>query len=183
MVRGREAVAGVSWVVYDRVGWEMRRIVVNMMTRKPRFHILVYSYLYYKQSVMRRGGHSIYGSTKCRPPHPCVPVPCPSPPCIPPPVCPPLDSLFVNLETMIFRVEQAIQEFFPSITVVSTFIAQMDVRAYVPPTIFVRLMWRQNNPGVVFNIENPLQRLQIKDIYIVLGFDWTVDPMFIKYPT
>jgi hypothetical protein len=95
---------------------------------------------------------------------------------------PELPTIFRALESTILIVQRTIQRFFPSVTALSQFVADMGARAFVSPALFVRIAWRQAYPGVKFDIENPIQRLQIKDMYLVYGYDWTIDPMFIKYP-
>jgi hypothetical protein len=128
---------------------------------------------------MRRGGRSIYGApcrtqkqTLCTLQHyPSAPGTIPS-----------LDIVFTSIAKTILTVQKTIQRFFPSAKVVSEFIADMGARMYVSPALYVRITWRQMYAGATFNIENPLQRLQIKDIYLMYGYDWTKDPLFIKYP-
>ena len=57
-------------------------------------------------------------------------------------------------------------------------IAAMGATAKVSDKVFVRLTWRQQYPGVVFHPDSLLQRLQIKDLYLQYGMDYTKDPLF-----
>jgi hypothetical protein len=84
----------------------------------------------------------------------------------------------IALENNIFLTQQALQQYYQPDRAVSEFIAKMYARCSVPPTIFVRLAWREQYPTTVFNINNPFHRLQIKDIYLIYGFDYLKDPLF-----
>jgi hypothetical protein len=91
--------------------------------------------------------------------------------------CPGLRDAFIALENQIFLTEQALQQYYQPDRAVSEFIARMDARCTVPPVIFVRLVWRQENPRP-FNINEIMDRLDIKDIYVRYGFQYKDDPIF-----
>lgn len=88
-----------------------------------------------------------------------------------------IDS-FIALELAIYNIECALQQYYQPNRAVAEFIAKMSARCSVPPVIFVRLVWRETNVGVAFNINNAIHRLQIKDIYLRYGFDYLGDPLF-----
>lgn len=108
--------------------------------------------------------HPIYG-IKQRPNNQC-------------PECPNIMGAFQNLQNLLFNVGRTVQTFFPSASIVSVFRAPMGVRAYLGPALFVRMVWRQTHSGVSFDVDNPIHRLQIKDIYLVYGMDYLNDPLF-----
>ena len=92
--------------------------------------------------------------------------------------CPGILDAFLALESAIFNTERALQQYYEPARAVSEFVAKMSARCTVPPVIFVRLVWRNSFPKEVFDITNPINRLQIKDIYLAFGFDYTGDPLF-----
>lgn len=75
-------------------------------------------------------------------------------------------------------LENAINFFIPSTSILAPMIAPMGAKATVSDKVFVRLVWRQEYPGAVFHPDNLLQRLQIKEIYLQYGMDYTSDPLF-----
>ena len=116
---------------------------------------------------MRRGTRPIYGMPKRKPER--------EPFCA---VCPDISDAFVALESFILKVQESINEFFPSTTAVSRMIADMSARASVPPPIFIRLAWLERYDGQPFDVDNPLDRLTIKRLYLEYGLDHTRDPLF-----
>lgn len=88
-----------------------------------------------------------------------------------------LDS-FLTLNDLIYTIEQTIPEHFSVDGVIAEFVAQISGRTFVPPPVYVRLVWRQENPTVRFDMKDRIHRLQIKDIYVRLGYDYTLDRMF-----
>jgi hypothetical protein len=117
---------------------------------------------------MRRATRPIYGISKRK-------ADGPGTPCS---VCPDISAAFVALESFIYKVQETIGEFFPASLVVSRMIAEMSARASVPPPIFVRLAWLDRHNGEPFDVDNVLNRLQIKTIYLEYGLDHTRDPLF-----
>lgn len=92
--------------------------------------------------------------------------------------CPGLIDSFIALEDAIFNVERALQQYYQANRAVADFIAKMSARCTVHPMVFVRLVWRQAHPNETFNIMDPLQRLQIKYIYIYFNLNYKDDPLF-----
>lgn len=75
-------------------------------------------------------------------------------------------------------IENVVDIFFPSLSIIAPMIAPMGARAGVSEKVYVRLIWRHEYEGIIFHPENLLQRLQIKEIYLRYGWDYTVDPLF-----
>jgi hypothetical protein len=94
------------------------------------------------------------------------------------PGCPDIRDSFLALNDLIYTIEQSIPVHFSVDGVISEFVAPISARGYVSPPVFVRLIWRQENPNVRFNSDDSIHRLQIKDIYIRLGYNYTKDRMF-----
>lgn len=93
-------------------------------------------------------------------------------------MCPDLDTVFSDFAEFVKFVEQTVQKSYPITAVITEFVAAMSAKTGVRPVLFVRLVWRERNPGVYFDINYPLHRLQIKGIYIEYGVDHTGDPLF-----
>ena len=93
-------------------------------------------------------------------------------------MCPDLDKVFSDFEEFVKFVQQTVQKSYPITAIISEFVAAMQARTAVRPVLFVRLVWRERNPGVYFDINYPLHRLQIKGIYIEYGVDHRGDPLF-----
>lgn len=92
--------------------------------------------------------------------------------------CPGIRDAYLAVEESILKVQQSLQQFFEVTRAVSQFIARMSARGIVPIPIFVRLYWREHNPGVRFDINNGIHRLQIKDVYLLYGWNYLTDPLF-----
>jgi hypothetical protein len=92
--------------------------------------------------------------------------------------CPNIRGSFLALSQLIYDVERTFPLNYSTDGVISEFVAQMGARAYVSPLVFVRLVWRQENYGVVFDQNNRMQRLQIKDIYIRYKYNYLMDRLF-----
>ena len=93
-------------------------------------------------------------------------------------MCPDLDKVFSDFEEFVRFVQQTVQKSYPITAIISEFVAAMEARTTVRPVLFVRLVWRERNPGVSFDINFPIHRLQIKGIYIEFNRDHSNDPLF-----
>jgi hypothetical protein len=82
------------------------------------------------------------------------------------------------LSSLFSAMENAINVFIPSTAIVAPMIAPMSATATVSDKVFIRLTWRQEYPGTVFDPDNLLQRLQIKELYLQYGMEYTNDPLF-----
>ncbi len=97
-------------------------------------------------------------------------TPCSSDICL---VIPTLSELIAVIES----VTNVVDLFFPTAHARAPYIATMGAKGALPPSIFVRLAWRKTNPGVTFK-GNRIQKLQIMDLYIQYGLNWTPDKLF-----
>lgn len=88
-----------------------------------------------------------------------------------------LDS-FLSLNELIYTIERTIPVNFSVDGVIAEFVAEMSGRAFVSPAVYVRLIWRQEHATVRFDMNDRIHRLQIKDIYVRLGYDYKLDRMF-----
>lgn len=60
---------------------------------------------------------------------------------------------------------------------VKMFIGKIKAKSAVSPPMYVRLLWIDNNPGEVFDKNNPYHILQLTDMYLQINEDWTQDPL------
>ena len=96
------------------------------------------------------------------------------------PTCPPLKPLLEDLAELFTQVQRVVKDFYTIEGVVAQVIADMTARTYVKPVIFVRLVWREENTGVYFDIANRLHRLALLDIYFRYNLRSYIDadPLF-----
>ena len=92
--------------------------------------------------------------------------------------CPGIDAAFFALEDAIFNLERTLQQYYQSQRVVSEFVAKMSARCFIPPVLFVRLVWRETYKGEKFDTTNVMHRLQLKYIYLQYGFSYSDEPLF-----
>jgi hypothetical protein len=71
-------------------------------------------------------------------------------------MCPDLDKVFSDFEEFVKFVEQTIQKSYPITAVITEFVAAMSAKTGVRPVIFVRLVWRERNPGIYFDINRSI---------------------------
>ena len=96
------------------------------------------------------------------------------------PTCPPLKPLLEDLAELFTQVQRVVKDFYTFEGVVAQVIAEMTARTYVKPVVFVRLVWREENTGVYFDIMNRLHRLALLDIYFRYNLRSYIDadPLF-----
>jgi hypothetical protein len=82
------------------------------------------------------------------------------------------------LSSLFSALENAVMVFFPSSSIIAPLVAPMGATVKVSDKVFVRLTWCQQNPGIVFQSDSLFQLLQIKDLYLQFGMDYTNDPLF-----
>ena len=116
---------------------------------------------------MSKKARNIYGSTTT------------SAKCICTPTISPLEQLSTLIE-LINTLEQLVRESFdPS---VATFIisATFSAPSYIPVSVYVRLIWKQEHPGIMFDKNDPIRRFEIKAIYLSLNREagWKKDPLY-----
>ena len=94
------------------------------------------------------------------------------------PACPefPLQEYYAALETMVKEVIDVIDKFFPALTAFANVEGNVSARVTMPPPIFMRLVWIGRNPGETLN-NDPLQVVQLKQIYYEYNMDWNQDPL------
>lgn len=97
-------------------------------------------------------------------------TPCSSDICL---TIPTLTTLIAVIET----VTNIVDMFFPIAIARAPYIASMSARGAIPPAVFVRLAWRKEYSSTKF-IASRIQKLQIMDLYIQYGLDWTSDGLF-----
>lgn len=125
---------------------------------------------------MSKYRHPIYGINRRVIVRPASNVVSSEPYCYDP--CPGIDATFVALEDAIFNLERTLQQYYQAQRIISECVANMSARCFLPPAIFVRLVWREANKDVRFDITNVMHRLQIKYIYVRYGFDYSDEPLF-----
>jgi hypothetical protein len=96
------------------------------------------------------------------------------------PTCPPLKPLLEDLAELFTQVQRVVKDFYTIEGIVAQVIADMSARTYVKPVIFVRLVWREENTGVYFEITNRFHRLALLDIYFRYNLRSYIDsdPLF-----
>ena len=92
--------------------------------------------------------------------------------------CPSLLDSFLAFEEALFNTERTLQQYYQPNRAIADFIANMTARCGIPPVVFVRLAWRQAYQNTLFDINNAIHRLQIKDIYLSYNFEYRNDPLF-----
>jgi hypothetical protein len=122
------------------------------------------------RSGSRRQLRFIYGPPRLKS------VASPSGVCINP--CANIRDTFIAFSDLIYKVERTIPFNYTVEGAISEFVADMKARAYVSPALFVRLVWRHENPDVKFEIDNRIHRLQIKDIYARYKYNYLADRLF-----
>jgi hypothetical protein len=87
---------------------------------------------------------------------------------------------FTTLRTLITTITTLVEQFYPEGKVLAPQVVTMEARANISPALFIRLEWRQANPGIVFT-SSQQQIYQIVDLYISHGLDPTKDPLYKLY--
>ena len=89
----------------------------------------------------------------------------------------PLDQL-TALSGFIQNLELMFRLFVKSTAVVLPLHSEMTVGARVLPFVGVRLIWRNTNPGMMFDRNSTIHLLQLKTSYLNNQWDWRADPLF-----
>lgn len=84
---------------------------------------------------------------------------------------------FLKLITNLYDI---IEESFPSADTKSPFVAQYTAPARVNPFTYIRFAWIKANPGKKL-YPSKEAALDIKELYLVNGMDWTKDPLILTY--
>ncbi len=77
---------------------------------------------------------------------------------------------------MVREVIDVIDKFFPAAIAYATVEGNVSARVAMPLPFFVRLIWIGRNPGCTLN-NDPLQVIQLKQIYYEYSMDWESDPL------
>lgn len=86
-------------------------------------------------------------------------------------------DLLTGIFGLITALKQTVTDLYPTGRAMANYIAKMSARGSVPVPLFIRLAWRKEHPTIAFD-STRLQLLQIKDLYLSYGFDWTQDKLF-----
>lgn len=98
--------------------------------------------------------------------------------CLCKPTVSPLEQISTFIE-LVGTMEILVREFFKPAAAVFTLSATMPVPTYIPVGAFVRLIWFSEHPGIMFDKTDPINRLQIKAIFLALNRedDWNLDSL------
>lgn len=82
--------------------------------------------------------------------------------------------------SIVSTLQYLVREFFNPTAVKFPFSATMSFSAYIPAAVGVRLLWKTQNPGVMFDRTDNIHRLQIKALYLALNreADWEKDVLY-----
>ena len=75
-------------------------------------------------------------------------------------------------------LRRVIDKFYNPFMGVADILGQMSMSAMVAPTIFMRLRWIEEHPGIKFDKQNEAHRNDLKFLYNLYNKDWRDDPMF-----
>ncbi len=90
----------------------------------------------------------------------------------------PMDSYLDSLSVTIQQMISIIDKFFPETISYANVVADMSATSIASPGLFVRLVWAKRNPGIKF-VNNELNSIHLKQIYLEFGLDWKTDPYLI----
>ena len=78
-------------------------------------------------------------------------------------------------------MKKAIEQFYPPTITDSPFGGTMGFKYRIDPAIYVRIVWTQNHPGIMFDKDNNTQLGELADIYISLGLNWRTDKYLLDH--
>ena len=87
----------------------------------------------------------------------------------------------ISLLALIKSINLVVTQCYPNIIVISKAVGDMKTNMYLSPPLYVRLIWRRQNPKVPLLHTDHAQLLQILAIYTSLGLNWEEDPVLSKY--
>ena len=88
----------------------------------------------------------------------------------------PLDQISALID-VISNMEILFKNYFKATGVVLPLHATMGVGARTNAAVGTRIIWRHENPGIMFNRDSEIHRLQLKSIYLNNGWNWRTDPL------
>jgi len=87
-------------------------------------------------------------------------------------------TLLVKFYTIVENVQTIVEQLFPAITAKSTAVTKIRAYAFMNDFTFVRFMWINRHPGMIFDVNNISLRYAIKDIYLEFKLaTWVNDPL------
>jgi hypothetical protein len=98
-------------------------------------------------------------------------------------VCPALQPNIPLLEQFLALLKitkSVVDQFFPGVVAYAPFKSDMGAAVGVTPSLYARLSWSQQWPGIRFDKKNMTMLLQLRTIFIECGFDWRKDPILNK---
>ena len=104
-------------------------------------------------------------------------------PC-PAPVCDVTEQTNLLL-SLLDSIYTTVDRLFPVITIVAKDRTAATASTYLKPRAFARVYWAQQHTGIKFGGDPPnpetvqIHLLQLKDIYLMTGFDMTIEPLFL----
>jgi hypothetical protein len=84
-----------------------------------------------------------------------------------------------NLLNFLNLLYGALQTFYVADNVNSPLVAFMSVNGAMKFSLFVRLTWSKQNPGISFNPKSRMDINALKDIYLSYNRDWHADKFLV----
>jgi len=84
-----------------------------------------------------------------------------------------------SISTLVNTLIQLVHNFFNPVEVTYSLTGEFEVIANISMALGSRLYWVKQHPGIMFNIQDPIHRLQIKAIYLMMNreAEWAKDPL------
>jgi hypothetical protein len=87
-------------------------------------------------------------------------------------------TLMVKFYTIVENIQTIVEQLFPTISAKSSVIAKVRAYAYMNDFTFVRFIWINRHPGMIFDTNNLSLRYAIKDIYLEFKLSsWVTDAL------
>ena len=89
------------------------------------------------------------------------------------------------LLTLLDSIYSTVDRLFPVITIAGTHTTSATASTFIKPRAFCRVYWAQNHKGIPFGgkpvdpVTLNIHLLQLKDIYLMLDLDLTIEPLFL----
>ena len=102
----------------------------------------------------------------------------------PTPVCDTTEQTNLLL-SLLDSIYSTVDRLFPVITIAGTHTTAASAATFLKPQAFCRLYWAQNHKGIPFGgkpvdpVTLNIHLLQLKDIYLALGLDLSIEPLFL----
>jgi hypothetical protein len=86
-----------------------------------------------------------------------------------------LGGLLKDLTETVSQTAVNVELFFPGSTAFANLVAPMGATLTMSPALMMRFLWMKAHPGIIFDSMNHTALLQLKDLYLKYGYDWTTD--------